>query len=824
MAAPGECLNFLINSSGTSCLNEVSSHPFANCLVDDEKELRSDADHQLLLTLVFSEPVNLAALRVAATGEEAPARIKLFVNKPSMGFDDAESENATQEAQLELESAPQAVVRLAPAKFNTVHSLVIFVEENAGADETSVRYLEVLGARARGGAKQETRPAASGKRMKKSGAANLAEVASRLSTQGSEEGFARCLLEVTAALPVTVKQGHDLVQKACEVFLAAATDPGDKRRRTLLMLGACSCSVLCLETARGTTKMPPTVRTAMRAAVQGLMSALEGLVEPEALSPLLRGLLQNGPLHGKEEAMHLFCRIVAPIVVPQCTRGEMGDDSGDSESEASELDDDDAAADASSGSAGAMARSRAGGDATMAGDDAAPRQERLASLLRRSPCGAALTGDEGDWTDEDLCLRPEAALDEFLAGMAFNAEEAADWPVLYPGAGSHGLRFNAQFEGGNLRRVRLDPTGAAEVVLCGDTGRSFHCQWWFFEVEAAAPVSLRFRIVSYVKPGSTFAVGQRIVSCAEGCGWRRDGCDYAYVPNRYAIGSKRRHYTLAFTVSLAAGRTRLAHFYPYLFGDLLCDLRRLRPSGEWMSVEDLGPTPGGRPLLMLTITDFAATTPEGKADDRPHIVMSARVHPGEVPASFMMRGVLELLLADTEEAFDLRRRFKFVVFPMLNPDGVAAGNGRANQAGLDLNRCWEKPPPGSEVLASKRVLEELCWSSGGVLAYLDFHAHSRRHGAFTLSNPQTQALPNILAEFEDPVFDRRQCVFSYTRSKRGSARCVVWKQLGVSHSHTIEATYAAVSGVGSKLVTPADLAALGRNLVRACAQLEVPDG
>merc|ERR1712176_1228295 len=134
---------------------------------------------------------------------------------------------------------------------------------------------------------------------------------------------------------------------------------------------------------------------------------------------------------------------------------------------------------------------------------------------------------------------------------------------------------------------------------------------------------------------------------------------------------------------------------------------------------------GGRPLLLLKTTDFAMET---ETDARPCIVISGRVHPGEVPASFMMQGVLELLLSDSEEAHSLRRCFKFVVMPMLNPDGVAAGNGRANSAGLDLNRCWEKLPEGSEVAACKRVLEKLCKTPGGVFAFLDFHAHSRRHG------------------------------------------------------------------------------------------------
>jgi len=578
-------------------------------------------------------------------------------------------------------------------------------------------------------------------------------------------------------------QGREVVRKAVEVFFAAATDAGDRRRRALLMLSACSCPLLSLETGRGSTARPSAIREAMRAAVQGLVSALEGNVEADMLHSVLREFIARsafGQLRGAEEAMHLLCRIAEPLVAPPCSRGPLGDESGDSESEASELDRDDVEVPPATFAASAKVCIA---DAKPGGDETECRMIGVASLLETSYVEAG-TAEDGTILDEDGCSQPLSPLEEFLAGMSISAAVAANWPVLYPGPGSHGLQFHADFEGGNLRRARLQCDGAVEVLLCGDTNRSSYCQWFFFDVEVAEPVDLRIRIVSFIKPGSTFAAGQRIVTRSGGAGWRRDGRDYAYVPNRYVIGGRRRNYTLAFTLSLALGRTRVALFYPYLFGDLLRDVRRLRPSGDWLRVQDLGPTPGGRPLLVFTITDFGATSAAAEPDVRTNVVISARVHPGEVPASFMMRGVLELLLSDAEEAHALRRSFRFVMLPMLNPDGVAAGNGRANSAGHDLNRCWGKPHQGSEIVAAKRLLEELRSSPGGLLAFLDLHAHSRRHGAFTLSNPATQTLPDVLAGIRDPVFDRRQCVFSYNKSKRGSARCVIWKELGVEHAHT----------------------------------------
>lgn len=58
------------------------------------------------------------------------------------------------------------------------------------------------------------------------------------------------------------------------------------------------------------------------------------------------------------------------------------------------------------------------------------------------------------------------------------------------------------------------------------------------------------------------------------------------------------------------------------------------------------------------------------------VVISARVHPGETPASWMMRGILDFLTGESAEARVLRSLFVFKIVPMLNPDGVAFGNNR----------------------------------------------------------------------------------------------------------------------------------------------------
>lgn len=69
------------------------------------------------------------------------------------------------------------------------------------------------------------------------------------------------------------------------------------------------------------------------------------------------------------------------------------------------------------------------------------------------------------------------------------------------------------------------------------------------------------------------------------------------------------------------------------------------------------------------------------------IIMSARVHPGETCASYIMHGVIQFLISQNPLAAALRSSFVFKLVPMLNPDGVVNGSYRCSLAGCDLNRC-----------------------------------------------------------------------------------------------------------------------------------------
>jgi len=69
---------------------------------------------------------------------------------------------------------------------------------------------------------------------------------------------------------------------------------------------------------------------------------------------------------------------------------------------------------------------------------------------------------------------------------------------------------------------------------------------------------------------------------------------------------------------------------------------------------------------------------------RPVVFVTARVHPGETPASFVGHGLVDWLLGSSTLAVHLRRHVTIVVVPMLNPDGVFLGNYRYRVLGLGV--------------------------------------------------------------------------------------------------------------------------------------------
>ncbi|XP_057674980.1 thioredoxin-like protein 1 isoform X1 [Corythoichthys intestinalis] len=138
-----------VNKAGCECLNESDDCGFDKCLSKDSSYLESDCDEQLLITIAFNQPVKLFSMKLQCSDfAQAPKVVKIFINLPrSMGFDDAERNEATQTLELaEEDYKDDGIIPLRYVKFQNVQSVTLFIKSNQGDEETTkINYLTFIG-------------------------------------------------------------------------------------------------------------------------------------------------------------------------------------------------------------------------------------------------------------------------------------------------------------------------------------------------------------------------------------------------------------------------------------------------------------------------------------------------------------------------------------------------------------------------------------------------------------------------------------------------------------------------------------------------------
>lgn len=132
------------------------------------------------------------------------------------------------------------------------------------------------------------------------------------------------------------------------------------------------------------------------------------------------------------------------------------------------------------------------------------------------------------------------------------------------------------------------------------------------------------------------------------------------------------------------------------------------------------------------------------AFNKPVVFLSARVHPGEVPSSHVLNGLINFILDENNsQAKSLRENFMFKIIPCLNPDGVYRGYFRSDTLNSNLNRFYKNPDPQLQptIYAAKRVVEQLYQDSQvlgpgnpDTMFYIDLHAHAVKQGCFIFGN------------------------------------------------------------------------------------------
>ncbi|XP_053128273.1 cytosolic carboxypeptidase 4 isoform X3 [Hemicordylus capensis] len=402
------------------------------------------------------------------------------------------------------------------------------------------------------------------------------------------------------------------------------------------------------------------------------------------------------------------------------------------------------------------------------------------------------------------------------------------------------LKFFSRFESGNLRKAIQMREFEYDLILNSDINSSQHHQWFYFEVSAMKTATpYRFNLINCEKPNSQFNFGMQPVmySVKEALQgrphWIRVGYDICYYKNHYrrwttAAAAGDTHgkycYTLSFSIVFPHKEDvcYLAYHYPYTYSAMMSHLDILEQNMNTKKVffrrQTLCHTLGGNACPLLTITAMPESESSDDLEqfrDRPYVVLMARVHPGESNASWVMKGTLEFLISSDPIADLLRQCFIFKVVPMLNPDGVINGNQRCSLSGDDLNRQWLRPSPTLQptIYHTKGLLYFLSSLKRAPVVFCDYHGHSQRKNVFlygcsiketlwqagqsvdttvVTEDVSYRTLPKILDKVA-PAFLMSSCSFLVEKSRDSTARVVVWREIGVLRSYTMESTYCGCS-------------------------------
>lgn len=119
-----------IRRADVFALNAAPATPAANLFVTDPRlVLRSDCDSQLLLHIPFNQGLKLATITLdCGEAADAPTRMRLYANFPSLGFSDLEGTKPTQELVLSEADVRGRELKLALVRFTRVNSLHVFLE------------------------------------------------------------------------------------------------------------------------------------------------------------------------------------------------------------------------------------------------------------------------------------------------------------------------------------------------------------------------------------------------------------------------------------------------------------------------------------------------------------------------------------------------------------------------------------------------------------------------------------------------------------------------------------------------------------------------
>ncbi|CAD8051772.1 unnamed protein product [Paramecium sonneborni] len=345
-----------------------------------------------------------------------------------------------------------------------------------------------------------------------------------------------------------------------------------------------------------------------------------------------------------------------------------------------------------------------------------------------------------------------------------------------------GLKFDSNFESGNLDRVDYISNCEYNLYMRIDTNSLGHSNWFYFKITQNEQTKIKFNICNFTKPQSLYTKGMKPYVLSK----KSKSKYFSQQGDNIKYQQQGQYFILSFTYifEYENDEVSFATLPPYTYTQLMNKIKKWsKQSKQHFSKLKIANTLSGFVLPLIIITDKTIDK------NKKIIILTARVHPSETCSSFMIQGFIQFLLGESFMAQYLRKNIIFKIIPMLNPDGVIVGNYRNGLSGVDLNRQFQEIDLTllPEVKALKCLIDD---NKQKLIGYFDFHGHQLRQNIFLYGpaiNNETKIIPLILQQRLDS-FRYKSCEFGIPKFKMGTARAFA-NQFIESICYTIEASF-----------------------------------
>ena len=295
------------------------------------------------------------------------------------------------------------------------------------------------------------------------------------------------------------------------------------------------------------------------------------------------------------------------------------------------------------------------------------------------------------------------------------------------------MHITANFDAGNIDVISLEDRKNIQLAIRPDVGDEFF-QWFNFRLTGQVGEQYVLNIVnagqaSYLEGWEDY----QAVASYDREYWFR-------LPTSYQDG------TLTIVAELECDTIQIAYFAPYSY-ERHQDLLAAVQTHPLVSLEHLGETLDKRDLTLVKIGNGDSNSDVNKRN----IWITARQHPGETMAEWLVEGLLYSLLdSDNATAKLLLEKASFYIVPNMNPDGSVRGHLRTNAVGTNLNREWLNPSldKSPEVFHVINKME-----ATGVDLFYDVHGDEALPYVFLAGSQGTPSYNDRLAGLRDKFSD-----------------------------------------------------------------------